>query len=87
MARKIEGLIFKIQYDVSWSGNYVECKDITDLFDYLAEQQLKGWVFLNVTQICNDGSTPRVAVRTNSEFKRIQRKNNSKRRRKKNYNL
>lgn len=71
MARQIKGIIFKIQYDVSWSGNYVECQNLTDLFDYLAEQQLKGYVFLNVTQICNDGSTPRVAVRSNSEFKRI----------------
>lgn len=68
MARPINGLIFKIKYDCWRSGHYIECQDKTDLFNFLADQQLKGYLFLSVNEICPDGSTPKVAVRTDKEF-------------------
>lgn len=71
MARKIKGVLYRI----SLHGRhlFVECENKEDLFRYIAQITVYGCVVMSVTEMCYDGSTPKVKVFTDKEFKRILR--------------
>ena len=72
MARRIEGIIYRLTYTASWHGCvFVECSSKEDLFKYIAQETVNGYVITSVSEMCKDGSTPKVKVFANKEFKRI----------------
>lgn len=73
MARKIEGTLYKIRIDCNWTDSFVEAESKTDLFNYILDIQEKGGIITGVTQIRPDGTTPRVAFRGDTDFKRLQK--------------
>ncbi len=72
MARRIEGAIYKLCYGATWH-DMVECSSEEDLFGYILDEIEKGYVVVGVNEIRKDGTTPRVQVFTNKEFKRMSR--------------
>lgn len=70
MARKIEGTIYRLTYTANWH-TFVECSSKEDLFRYIAEERANGQIITSVNEICKDGSTPKVKVYTDKEFKKI----------------
>lgn len=71
MARRIEGTIYKLTYTATWH-DYVECSNKEDLFKYVAQEIVNGHMIVtSVNEMCKDGSTPKVRVHTDKEFKRI----------------
>lgn len=74
MARKIKGTIYRLQYTASWY-ELLECSSKQDLFEYIAKQMLNsGIIVVGVNELCKDGSTPKVAVYTDKEYKEIYKK-------------
>lgn len=73
MARKIEGVIFKLKTDCGWSDIFVETNSKIDLFNYILDVEEKGSVIIGVNQILPDGKTPRVAFRGDADFKKLQK--------------
>lgn len=70
MARKIKGILYCIKGE-SGIPYYVECSDKTDLFMFIAKEYVvKGRIVSTVTQLCSDGSSPKVRVLTDPEFKK-----------------
>lgn len=70
MARRIEGTIYRLTYTATWH-DYVECSSKEDLFKYVAQEVVNGQIVTSVNEMCKDGSTPKVRVHTDKEFKRI----------------
>lgn len=70
MARRIEGTIYRLTYTATWH-DYVECGSKEDLFKYVAQEVVNGQIVTSVNEMCKDGSTPKVKVHTDKEFKRI----------------
>lgn len=70
--REIQGGIFHIFYDTSWGGEFVECGCIEDLYEYIAYKQIYcNAVVIKVNRLQYDGTRPKVAFRTNKDFKHI----------------
>lgn len=70
MAREIKGSIYKLTYTATWH-NLVECSSKQDLFEYVAKEIVAGQFVTGVVEMCKDGSTPRIKVHTDKEFKKI----------------
>lgn len=70
MARRIEGTIYRLTYTATWH-DYVECSSKEDLFKYVAQEVTNGQIVTSVNEMRKDGSTPKVKVHTDKEFKRI----------------
>lgn len=70
MARRIEGTIYRLTYTATWH-DYVECSSKEDLFKYVAQEVVNGQIVTSVNEMCKDGSTPKVKVHTDKDFKRI----------------
>ena len=71
MAREIKGTLYKIHSFTS--SRFVECESLNDLYRYIAaEYVLKGYP-VSVAEVCADGTTPRVKVLSDRNFKRILR--------------
>lgn len=70
MARRIEGTIYRLTYTATWH-DYVECISKEDLFKYVAQEVVNGQIVTSVNEMCKDGSTPKVKVHTDKDFKRI----------------
>ena len=70
MTRVIEGTIYRLSYTATWHV-LVECSSKQALFEYVAEEIVRGHLVTSVAEMCKDGSTPRVKVHTDKEFKKI----------------
>lgn len=70
MARKIEGTIYRLTYTATLH-DYVECSSKEDLFKYVVQEVVDGQIVTSVNEMCKDGSTPKVKVHTDKDFKRI----------------
>ena len=70
MTRVIEGTIYRLSYTATWH-ELVECSSEQALFEYVADQIVRGRIITSVVEMCKDGSTPRVKVHTDKEFKRV----------------
>lgn len=70
MARKIEGIIYRVNYHYS-SPEYIECSSKTELFEYVARQSLQGYIVSTVNELERNGATPKVKVYTDKEYKAI----------------
>ena len=70
MAREIKGSIYKLTYTATWHS-LVECSSKQDLFEYVAKEIVAGQFVTGVVEMCKDGSTPRIKVHTDKEFKKI----------------
>ena len=71
MAREIKGTLYKIHGFTS--SRFVECENLNDLYRHIAEEYvLKGYP-VSVVEVCADGTTPRVKVLSDKNFKRILR--------------
>ena len=71
MAREINGIVYRIR---GYSGvpHYVECENLYDLYCYIAENWvMKNYPISSVNRMNADGTTPKVALRANEDFKRI----------------
>ena len=70
MVRRIEGTIYRLTYTATWHS-FVECSSKEDLFKYIAHEVINGQIVTSVNEMCKDGSTPKVKVHTDKDFKRI----------------
>ena len=70
MAREIIGELYRINI-YAGTMRFVECKNIADLYRYVAKSTLDGLVISSVNRIDSDGSTPKVSVFSNKYFKGI----------------
>lgn len=70
MPREITGQLYKIR---CYSGviRYVECTTINDLYRYIAEKTVEGYAITSVNLMCDDGSTPKIRLFSDKDFKRI----------------
>lgn len=73
MARKIDGIVYKLTYTANWH-DFVECSSLEDLFEYVAHEIVNGQMVSSVNKMCKDGKTPLVRVLTDKEFKKILKK-------------
>ncbi|ADZ20216.1 hypothetical protein BJV85_002833 [Clostridium acetobutylicum] len=70
--RKIENKLYRIQYYTR--VEIVEAEIKKELFEYLAKQESKGYLISSVVEIdYYTGKTPRIAFKTNNEYKKIKR--------------
>lgn len=71
MAREIKGQIFALKEQGGYV-HFVECSSLQDLYNYVVEGWLqKGYLIANIKKINSDGSTPKVALYTNEDFKLV----------------
>lgn len=70
MTKEIKGTIYKLTYTATWH-EFVECISKTELFEYVARQNLAGYGITSVVEVCKDGRTPKVAVFSDKEYKQI----------------
>lgn len=75
MIKEITNSIYKLTIFCG-SIYFIECETKEDLFKYILEQENKGFLVSNVNLIKKDGSTPKVAFRTDSNFKKLKKENN-----------
>jgi len=71
MAYEIKETLYRVK---GYSGipHYVECSSLCDLFHYLAKEWImRGYPISSVNRMDADGSTPKVAVFGNKDFKII----------------
>lgn len=73
MLKEIKNNLYCI---TSYTGNkrFVECDNEEELITYVAETERKGYTVTSVTQICTDGSRPRVAVKSTPAYMKAIRK-------------
>lgn len=71
MYKEIENNIYKVVF----YGNtrFIEAERLTDLYTYLVEQEIKGFPIQSVTHVQLNGTTPRIAYKTNSDYKKIKK--------------
>lgn len=70
MIKKIENNLYKISY--AYGATYfIEASTKQELFEYIAVEELKGFVVQTVNLINISGTTPRIAFRTDKEYKTI----------------
>lgn len=70
MKRKIEGTIYRLTYFAT-VRSFVECGSQKELFEYIAQELIDGRIVVGVNEMCKDGSTPKVKVFTDRDFKKI----------------
>lgn len=70
MARLIEGILYRLTLGPTYHW-VVECESKQDLFELIAKRTLMGDIIVGVNELCKDGSTPRVKVYTDKEYKAI----------------
>ena len=71
MLRLING--FNSVYCIkTYSGvrHYVETNSESELAIWCAEKDVEGWLITSVTKLDNDGSTPRVPIKSMPEYKK-----------------
>lgn len=70
MVREIKGVIYRLTYALT-SHSFIECSSEDELFRYIAQEVIDGQIITSVHKVCKDGSTPKVKVHTDKEFKKI----------------
>lgn len=50
---------------------YVECERIEDLYEFVADRQVKGYLVTSVCRMDPDGSTPRIPILSNDKYRRV----------------
>ena len=74
MARRIEGTVYRLTYTATWH-DFIECNSLEELFEYVArEEVINGRTVASVNEMCKDGSSPKIKVRTDKKFKQILKK-------------
>ena len=70
--RMSDVLIYSYKTDTSWSPEFVECSNIAHLYYYIADLIVfHNAVITSIKHIAKDGSTPRVAFKSDPEFTKI----------------
>lgn len=73
MAREINQKLYRVNFYGVSSPYVVECCDLNDLYDYVAQKVSLGYICVSVSEICPDGSRPKVPVLTTKEYKKLLR--------------
>ena len=71
MIKEIKNNLYKVR--VYYGGvHFIECDNLKELFKYLIVNfELKGFIISNVNEILPNGASPKVAVKTNKEYKKL----------------
>lgn len=70
MYREINNNIYRLNFH-SGGIRFIECETKGELFKYIIEQENKGFIIISVSLIQSNGKTPKIAFRTNKEYKAI----------------
>lgn len=70
MYRKITKTLYKVS-KMRQRPEYVEASDKMDLYDAVSDMIIDGEVVSSVSEICADGTTPKVTVLSNPDFKML----------------
>lgn len=73
MTREIKNNIYKLNFH-SGGIHFVEAETKTELFKYLMEQENKGYIITSVNLIQSNGKNPKIAFRTDKDYKGLKNK-------------
>lgn len=67
-----QGKLYRIKRQIG-SVHFVVTDSIQELARYCAAKEKGGWIISSVSEICSDGSTPRISVRSMPEYKKAKK--------------
>lgn len=70
MIKEIKENLYKINIYCGGT-HFVECDNLNELFEYITDYEVKGYIVSSVNEILNNGTTPRLAFKSNKEYKKI----------------
>ena len=70
MSREIKGYLFCVHYHCA-SSVMIECESKDDLFRFIAQEQLKGYLVSGATEVTNTARRPKVKIFTDKRYKQI----------------
>jgi glutamine cyclotransferase len=73
MTREIKNNIYRVNYHTG-GVYFIESETKQDLFKYLYEQENKGYIITGVNLIQPNGKTPKIAFRTDKDYKKLKNK-------------
>lgn len=69
-SREIKGFLFCIHYHCA-SSVMIECESKDDLFRFIAQEQLNGYLVSGASEVTNAARRPKVKVFTDKRYKNI----------------
>lgn len=81
MAREIKQTLYRVSFYGVNNRHFVECESLDDLYDYVAHKVALGDICVGVSEVCKDGSMPKVPVLSTKEYKKLVREYLDKRKR------
>lgn len=73
MAREVTEKLYRVSFYGCGNRRFVECSSLQDLYDYVARRVAQGNICMSVSEVCPDGSLPKVSVLSTKEYKKILR--------------
>lgn len=73
MTREIKQTLYRVNFYGIGNRRFVECDNLTDLYDYVAQKVADGDICIGVSEVCPDGSMSKVPVLSTKEYKKILR--------------
>ena len=70
MSREIKGYLFCVHYHGA-SSVMIECESKDDLFRFIAQEQLKGYLVSGASEVTNTARRPKVKIFTDKRYKQI----------------
>ena len=71
MAREIKQKLYRVSFYGVNNRHFVECESLDDLYDYVAQKVSGGDICVGVSEVCKDGSMPKVPVLSTKEYKKL----------------
>ena len=81
MAREIKQKLYRVSFYGVNNRHFVECESLDDLYDYVAHKVVLGDICVGVSEVCKDGSMPKVPVLSTKEYKKLIREYQDKQKR------
>ena len=70
MAKEIKQKLYRVSFYGVNNRHFVECESLDDLYDYVAHKVALGDICVGVSEVCKDGSMPKVPVLSAKEYKK-----------------
>lgn len=71
MAREIKQKLYRVNFYGVNNRHFVECESLDDLYAYVAQKVAGGAICVSVSEVCKDGSAPKVPVLSTKEYKKL----------------
>lgn len=74
MIREIKNNLYRITIYGICTNTFIEAETKEELFKYISEQENKGNIITSINLIQPNGKTPKIAFKTDKEYKAIKNK-------------